>query len=363
MEKIREMMSKPLFSGGIGLFVGLILGLIVLGWGLFPLQWTDAAPDQLHPGYKKEFLQMSIDSFVRNQDKDLAHQRWIQLGPGAKDILDSLTTDLLNNPTAAPGQITTDDISAFSSAVGSAVSLPTTSAIATAIPTNQTGLPLITTPTTSSQGQNPMGTLTFVLVGMCLLTLAIGGALVYLLVFRNRRKSTEAVDTQPKTGTDVAPTTGTASVAQTQEQPVAQFMTTYQSGDDLYDDSFSIDSPTGEFLGECGVGISDTIGVGEPKKVSAFEVWLFDKNDIQTVTKVLMSANAFEDAAVQQRLASKGEPVLVEPAKHIILETATLHLEARVVDTNYGQSPLPANSYFDRMTLELAVWPKSQPKG
>jgi hypothetical protein len=44
--------------------------------------------------------------------------------------------------------------------------------------------------------------------------------------------------------------------------------------------------------GECGVGISETIGVGDPKKVTAFEVWLFDKNDIQTVTKVLMSAHA-----------------------------------------------------------------------
>ena len=82
-------------------------------------------------------------------------------------------------------------------------------------------------------------------------------------------------------------------------------MTTYMAGDDLYDDSFSIDSPSGEFLGECGVGISDTIGVGDPKKVTAFEVWLFDKNDIQTVTKVLMSEHAFNDAAIRQRLAPR----------------------------------------------------------
>jgi len=77
--------------------------------------------------------------------------------------------------------------------------------------------------------------------------------------------------------------------------PVAQFMTTYMVGDDLYDDSFSIDAPTGEFLGECGVGISDTVGVGEPKHVSALEIWLFDKNDIQTVTKVVMSEHVYED--------------------------------------------------------------------
>jgi len=107
------------------------------------------------------------------------------------------------------------------------------------------------------------------------------------------------------------------------------------------------------------VGISDTVGVGDPKKVTAFEVWLFDKNDIQTVTKVLMSEYAFKDPTILQRLASKGEPLMIEPGKQIILETATLQLEARIVDMNYGNGALPANSFFDRLTLELAVWPKT----
>ena len=145
-----------------------------------------------------------------------------------------------------------------------------------------------------------------------------------------------------------------------QDQPVAQFMTTYMAGDDLYDDSFSIDSPSGEFLGECGVGISETIGVGDPKKVTAFEVWLFDKNDIQTITKVLMSTHAFNDPAINQRLASKGEPVLVEPGTKVLLETATLTLEARAVDLGYGSGALPPESNFDRLTLELAVWPRAK---
>jgi hypothetical protein len=136
-------------------------------------------------------------------------------------------------------------------------------------------------------------------------------------------------------------------------------MTTYMLGDDLYDDSFSIDAPTGEFLGECGVGISETIGVGDPKKVTAVEVWLFDKNDIQTVTKVLMSTHAFNDPNIRQRLLAKGEPQVVEPGKRILLETASLQMEARIVDASYGGGALPNNSYFDRLTLELAVWPKA----
>jgi len=93
--------------------------------------------------------------------------------------------------------------------------------------------------------------------------------------------------------------------------------------------------------------------------VTAFEVWLFDKNDIQTVTKVLMSQHAFEDETTRQRLAAKGEPVLAQPGQEMVLETQTLQLVARVVDMSYGSGPLPTDSFFDRMTLDLVVYPKS----
>jgi hypothetical protein len=195
-------------------------------------------------------------------------------------------------------------------------------------------------------------------VGLCLATLLVGAAVVYLVVFRKRG---ETAPGSPAAATRevVRQATRTDYSAQGQEPPIAQFMTTYMIGDDLYDDSFSIDSPTGEFLGECGVGISDTIGVGDPKKVTAFEVWLFDKNDIQTITKVVMSPHAMADGAIRTRLESKGEPIEVAPDKRILLETATLVLEARVVDLNMGAGALPENSFFDRLTLELAVWPKT----
>ena len=145
------------------------------------------------------------------------------------------------------------------------------------------------------------------------------------------------------------------------EPPIAQFMASYKIGDDLFDDSFSVDSPVGEFLGECGVGISDTIGVGDPKKVTAFEIWLFDKNDIQTVTKVVMSPHAFNDPSIRQRLEAKGDAVLAEPGGETILETQTLQMVARIVNLDFGaDGALPPQSFFDNLILELAVWPKEQ---
>jgi hypothetical protein len=147
------------------------------------------------------------------------------------------------------------------------------------------------------------------------------------------------------------------------EPPLVQFMTTYLHGDDLYDDSFSIETPSGEFLGETGVGISETLTTTEAKNVTAFEVWLFDKNDIRTVTKVLMSDHAFNDDALRARLAPKGEAVQAEPGKRVTLETASLRVQARIVDLSYTGGPLPPNGAFDRITIELAAWKKDAQSG
>jgi hypothetical protein len=145
--------------------------------------------------------------------------------------------------------------------------------------------------------------------------------------------------------------------------PVGQYMSTYIMGDDLYDDSFSIETASGEFLGETGSGISKTIGVGDPKKVTATEVWVFDKNDIKTVTKVLMSEHAYNDEGTRAELAPKGEAVLVKPGAIVMLETQTLTVQARVVDLAYGSGALPPNSFFERLTIEISAWPKKAAAG
>src|SRR5271157_1656799 len=374
MDKIRELLGKPIATLVIGFIVGVIIGLPVLGWGLFPVQWTNASPNDLRQDLKQDWLRMSIDSYMRNHDKDLAATRYQELGPDASNVLGSLASDPKVNPqdlqkfsqvvvgTTVQNGTSQPQLTIQPGVTGTKQLTSTPVAKGTVIPTSIAIFNTTTTPEASSTpaaskpaGINPI----VLLVVFCVLALIIGGALVYVLLLRKRvNKGAPTPATQAQELNRNVPKTDFS--AEGQAPPVAQFMTTYMQGDDLYDDSFSIDSPSGEFLGECGVGISDTVGVGDPKKVTAFEVWLFDKNDIQTVTKVLMSEHAFNDQNIRQRLASKGEPILIEPGKHILLETATLQLETRVVDMNYGQGALPENSFFERLTLELAVWPKSK---
>jgi hypothetical protein len=140
--------------------------------------------------------------------------------------------------------------------------------------------------------------------------------------------------------------------------PIARFRTTYVLGHDTYDDSFSIENSSGDFLGECGVSIAESLGTEAPKNVTAFEVWLFDKNDIRTITKVIMSDHAFFDDALKAKLAPKGEPVLARESETLVLETATLIINAEVTELTYGTGTLPPQSFFERFTIELSAWSK-----
>jgi hypothetical protein len=327
---ILTFVKRPLVAAVLGFIVGLFIGLVVLGWGLWPVKWTNTDPSALQANYQDQYLTMAIDSYIRNPDNALAIQRYQALGNAGLATLDRIKANY-------PDQ---NAFQTFSSVV--AATSPST-------PATGGGA-------TTGQGGTFTGILILVAAIVVIGVLAFATFKYMLPLFRRT-----TVDSPANRAREITSQTEmTDYSALGQEQPISQFMTTYVLGDDLFDDSFSIDSPSGEFLGECGIGISETIGVGDPKKVTAFEVWLFDKNDIQTVTKVLMSSHAFNDPATFQRLQAKGEPFMVERGKQITLDTAALQLTATVTDMEYGQGPLPDNSYFERLTLEIAVWPKVQ---
>jgi hypothetical protein len=348
MDAIREQLNKPLVAGIVGFIIGLIIGLPILGWGLWPVQYTDAAPDNLRADLQEEWLRMAITSYQVDRDPVKAQQRWAELGEVGPEVLQRVATN--------PGILNLQAITDYQTVIAAAP-VQATPAPGETLPA---GTPPVVAPVVSPTPAPGLGgtLVRTVLPIMCLITLLLAGALVAAFLLRGRARGPRTVTPAMQAQEAASQVEWTDYASKGEEPPMAQFIASYKLGDDLFDDSFSIDSPGGEFLGECGVGISETIGVGDPKKVTAFEVWLFDKNDIQTVTKVLMSAHAFNDETIRQRLAAKGEPVLANPGSQVVLETATLQLVARVVDIAYGDGPLPPDSFFDNLILELAVWQK-----
>ncbi len=329
MSSISELFNRPRFVAIVALLAGLTLGLVV-AWGVWPVEWTDASAEFLRNELQVDYLRMTVDSFNLNHDEALAALRFQQLGAKGYDILQQVK--------AAPGKQDPNALLAFEQVL------------------KQKGLdnPLAA-PVAAEPAAFSLVSI-FIILGALVAVGLVAGAAIWLL--RGPRQGAELTPAQQAVELNRNLEKTDYTVAG-QEPPIAQYVTTYVLGDDLFDDSFSIDAPSGEFLGECGVGISETIGVGDPKKVTAFEVWLFDKNDIQTVTKVLMSLHAFNDPSYRSKLENKGELLELAPHRQVVLETQSLQMVATVADMQYGQGPLPDSSYCERLTLELAIWPKS----
>jgi hypothetical protein len=304
-----------------GLVVGLLLGLLV-GWVLWPREYYNATPNILRQDFRDAYLSAVATQYAADGDIERA-QALLGLEFWDEGKLSATIQNLAE-------RVGGEDATRL---------LVLDQALSQAAPPAQPP---------ASQGLNP----TFLYCGVGLIVTAVA-ALAYLAL--NRIRSARR------------PISEKAVASRTQEPgawagdaapPVAQFLTTYTLGDDFYDPSFSIENDAGDFMGECGVGISESIGVGDPKKVTALEIWLFDKNDIRTVTRVIMSDYAFHDEALRARLASKGDQLLVEEGGESALETATLILRARIVELEYGEGPLPTRSFFQRLTLELGIWIK-----
>ena len=343
------MRQRPWIGPMLGFLLGLIVGLPILGWYVFPVKWVDADVVHLRADLQDDYIRMVAGSYAQNRDIELAARRMLGFGDtvGAAfqhTIAQSNATDMQQ---VADLQIALDQ---YRQAMG------------TPVPT----------PSAGGEGGGLSQYFLIFLVGLFFLIVLAGlGAYAW-----TRLRQTPSVAVEPGVPVrrpvvaSAAPTAAapvdmptlvpaSAGGGAVAGQAIARFMTTYTLGDDVYDDSFSVDGQDGSFLGECGMGISETIGVGDPKKVTAFEIWLFDKNDIRTVTKVLMSEHAFRDEALKSRLAAKGEPVSALAGETLSLETATLVVTARIVDMAYGGGALPPNSFFERMTIELQAYRKA----
>ena len=139
-----------------------------------------------------------------------------------------------------------------------------------------------------------------------------------------------------------------------QNDILIHYQSTYRVGNDMYDEVFSIDQGD-TFRGECGIGIGETLNNTEPKAVTAFEVWLFDKDDIHTATWYLLSDFALSNDGILDRLQQHGKCERIKPGGVYVLETETLEVEIRVLELEYGSEMEEKNSYFSNVTFDVVA--------
>ncbi len=162
----------------------------------------------------------------------------------------------------------------------------------------------------------------------------------------------EKSQSDPESGSDVEKPENGGSDSEGDNEILIHYQSAYKIGNDMYDEVFSIDQ--GEvFRGECGISIGETLNNTEPKAVTAFEVWLFDKDDIHTTTWYLMSDFALSNESISERLLQHGKCERIRKNAVYTLETQTLTVEIKVLDVEYGTEMEERNSYFTNVTFDV----------
>ncbi len=327
MDRIVDLLHRRIWIGSLaGIIVGLALGLLV-GWVLSPVDYKP----------NKDDVSAIADSYFLNPSIETAKKRLEKLSPKELDGIfaelkrerpsDAQRFDQLLNQLKPP----------------SATVVP--SPVATAAPK---ATPTAVSPSPSLGDLAPLlGALAVAFI------ILIAGIILVPRLLPELRARRAGQPPAPRGAaaipTDMAPT------LPAHPGGLGRYVAAYQLGNDNYDTSFSLETPKQEFLGECGMGISETIGEGKPDKVTAFDVWLFDKGDVRTVTQVLMSEYAFNDPGLRSKLLSKGQPVLAEKGKMLRLETQSLIVDAQIIELVYAVNPnFAPNSHFQKLTVEVS---------
>ena len=337
---IRKIVTREVL---IAFVLGLVIGLVVLGWWVWPVQWTDADPMDLRESQRNTYLQLVADSFALNGNSELARARLEGLKrPGQKDIdLSTMIMDAAQSQLAAGKTEDSLRLQRLVTSLG--------------LPVSSTTPGTTVQPTVSGTGKwlRTLGILFF---------LALLGAGILLLVTQvqkrpvRRRRVPSATSESLTRLPEEAPQPVEPIAPPSTAGAFAHFETTYQMGDEAYDVSYSVESTTGEFLGECGVSALERAEVGAPGKFTAFDIWLFDKRDSRTETKALLSERGANDAALRAKLADRRELVVAEKGKTVILETDNLYLYATITDLEY--EPGSESGIFGKLATRLEVVPK-----
>ncbi|HVU10733.1 MAG TPA: hypothetical protein VHD90_05620 [Phototrophicaceae bacterium] len=326
------------------LVAGVLIG---LAWAyvLAPTIFYNADPSTLGQSWQDEWVKLLADRYAQEPDQNIA-QNVTDLLSRVDDPA-GVVQRLIATPGEEANQAKLQAILPFAQqAEPNAVAAPEPSIIGSILPFIIAPIIVVV-----------VGTIVAILYGMFIYPnlvepLLNRGQGVSPEVAQERKQRAEAAKQMEAKKTDFAATTSYGP-------PLMQRMSNYTPGFGTYDESYTIEDEQEKFLGECGALISETIGTGDPAKAAAIEVWLFDKDDfVRTVTKVFASEYAFNDPAMRSKLEAKGDLVMAQPGATVVMETNTLRLQARIVDMQYGTGSLPPNSYFEKMTIELAAWRK-----
>ncbi len=347
-------LTRPLLTVVGAFAAGLLIGWWVLGWWLWPVQWTNALPMDLLPAYRDTYVVGVAYALQVTGDVEQARRSMEALGTGAEQR-QALDSAMASYPACIEPL----------SVLGQALQVP----------------PPPRRPVAASEGGSWLRSLLLsaalvVAIGLAIFALQRSGRLpqrwpnwrpALRLPAVARAASASAPAEQPTT----APPSSlrdrlSFSITRDQEDAVhvggatanrtlGSFTFVYRRGMTEYNESYNLMTPDGKgYAGHCGMGIAEAIDANDTQ-IAALEVWLFDKSDIRTHTLVLESQRASEHIAEDERLAGCGEHIVAEPGRTFTIESKSLILHGRVVEVTYVEDEAMPETIFQEVKVDVNV--------
>lgn len=411
--------ARPAFFWPLLAFiVGLLIGWLGIGWGVWPVSYKNALPMDLRPAERNAYLAMVAESYATTGDLDAARERlatW-STGEDLAETLVGLQTSLEMTNAKAAGDV---------QLLGTALGL---GALTAGQPTPAPALP-----PPAAGGSTLLKTLCTTALWVILILAGIAGLIYLFNLWRSarNRQVAPAITAEPlrpaeRTSGDIveaakrrwlpeneealaepeplppaalpttperepyradaestaplpaflgqreAPRPAGASIPRpAPAEPIRRapavpqtpslsklgdFVAIYQMGEPSYDEAFDINDPIDGYVGQCGLQLSDPVG-SERDQAAALQAWLWDTSDPDTRLMVLMSEGAYRDTALRAQLAGEHTALAVRPGTEFEVETHDLLLRGRVEKVEHTDQE-PARSIFSELQLRLQAYRK-----
>lgn len=377
-----DAVQRPLIIGVLaGVLFGCILGTVFgtyYAWNVNPAVYVGGAqPNELTTNYQDHYIATVVDSYIVNRNVEAAKERLKAFSPEAQiRTLGQRSAEFVANGQGPEAEGTNELAIALKGANGwsdetiqNVIGQLSTqyqgdSARSQAINTFSAGLlgavpqpvdsggePATEPPAAEPTAEQPAapegeGGFTWTQWIVCCLGLIVLGIAIWLFgrwrfARLRKQRTTPQVEWKGEGPAPLKVWTGTYE---------------HKSAHNNYDEFFTIETGDGDFLGESGVGIMKAVPGTDPKQVMAFDVGLFDKTDITTLSRVVMSEDAYNnDQELMTNIQNNplAEAILAQPGKEFTLETSALRVAAKIEEVEYGEG---GKTYFNKLKMTLNVF-------
>ncbi len=326
-----DLARRKWFLPAAALIAGLALGL-TYSWAVEPVRLVDASPQDLHRDYRQDYVRVAADSFSVHMDVAAALRRFQALGSSA-----SASLQALRRPQSTVPDPLIEGYAYVMDSLGASGQLAN--------------------PATPSR----VSLMAWGGAGLAAASLAAG--LVAVLPRWRRRLYARSRPPAPGIAVPHAPTPPLAdSIVVVDARPVlplACFRTTFPSTDGAVEPSFILESDSGEFLGECGVASSELIASSPESPAPALDVWLFDRQGLQTVNTFLLPPGG-ASGDDQRQLSRRGQLHTAQDGLQFHMETGNLRLEVRLTSVALTARLPGKPAGIRRASLELRAFSHTQ---